>query len=154
MNSLPLISLLSALSLALLTSACKSDDVVLPPAPVVTNSVIYRLSGTAITATSVTATYTNNILTVTGGTTPHSLTIQLTNPTTSGTITNGTIIYAIGSDRWSSAVSGGSSSVELTVLNTVTQKVSGTFTATLQPDGGGATGTQTITNGSFTDVSY
>ena len=114
----------------------------------------YRVAGLAVTATSMTSTYNSGVLAVIGITTPQSLTVQM-NPTTSGTISNGTISYANAGAVWSSSAVDGSSTIELSEFNTATRKASGTFTATLQPfPGTSATGSKTLTDGTFTNVSF
>ncbi|MBC7447461.1 MAG: hypothetical protein H7330_05325 [Hymenobacteraceae bacterium] len=157
MKILSIHTLVFALSAALLTTACKEKKIEPAPVPVISNAMTYRLSGQAVTATSVTASNSSNILSVTGITSPQSLTILLPNPTTSGTISNGTISYSLSGAAWSASpgLAGSTSTIELTELNTVARKASGTFSATLQATPGTpATGTKTVADGSFTNVSF
>ncbi len=157
MNPLVTPTSLAALAVGLLlTTACKDKKVEPAPVPVVENAMTYRLSGFAIKATAVQASYTSNQLSVTGITTPQSLSLELPNATTSGSVANGVLTYSTTGAVWSSSPAvGGSSIVELSELNLATRKASGTFTATLQPlPGTTATGSKTITDGTFISVSF
>ncbi|MBC7447462.1 MAG: hypothetical protein H7330_05330 [Hymenobacteraceae bacterium] len=155
-----LIVWLSLSAASLLLTSCQKEraDSVAPSAAaanpnptVVANAMSYRLSGLAVTATA-TGTYLSNSFSVVGMASPQSLVLQVTNPTTSGTITNGSIIYSKSGASWtSSPASGGSSRIEISTFNLVTRKASGTFTATLKPTAGG--GDKVVTDGTFTDVS-
>ena len=113
----------------------------------------YKVDGVAITPATVSATYMTNTLTVSGATTAPSESLSLSIPavTALGTFTTGTVIYSEGTSATTYADT--VSSIVITELTTTAKKVSGTFTAGLQPFLGGA-GSKSITNGTFTNVSY
>ena len=116
----------------------------------------YKVDGVAITPATVSATYVTT-LTVSGATTAPSESLSLSIPavTALGTFTTGTVIYSEGTSATTYADT--VSSIVITELTTTTtttsNKVSGTFTAGFQPFLGGA-GSKSITNGTFTNVSY
>ena len=55
---------------------------------------------------------------------------------------------------WSTATAAGTGTITITSVSANPRRVSGTFTAVAQPDGPGATGTRTITAGTFSNVAF
>ncbi|WP_052732817.1 hypothetical protein [Hymenobacter terrenus] len=66
------------------------------------------------------------------------------------------VIEAAGSNlvEWSTSATGGTGTVTITSVTTNPRRVSGTFSAVAQPDGSGATGTRTITAGTFSNLEF
>jgi hypothetical protein len=117
------------------------------------------LNGASYNASDVSSAFNNGVLTVVGNNATRSLTISLPGVPVTGV---GTYTLGAASGRvmgmsvlngtqlagtYSSSVTGGSGSVTITSLTTT--RIKGTFTATLGAAGSGATGTVTVTNGSF-----
>jgi len=55
---------------------------------------------------------------------------------------------------WSINNTGGSGTVQITAIDLVNRTIGGTFTATVVPENGGATGNKVITSGVFANVAY
>ena len=123
-----------------------------------TSSMSFRVDGTLITATSVTAGLSSGILSIGGGDTSRNTTLSFAlTPTATGTGTytlgplsaaNAMILIGNPAAGWQAAVGIGSGTITINSLTSTT--ASGTFSFVLAAVGGsGATGTRTITDGVF-----
>lgn len=147
--------------MAVVSSACEKEKP-MPSVPAVTSEMSFTVDGAAVAGRTSGANYTDSTFLVTGGVTTPSqqlLTIRIPNLTGAGTYLNGTLTYSLGTvaNTWSASPldPGSSNSVVFTEFNTTTRKATGTFTATAVPAPGSTVmGTQVITGGKFTNVSF
>ena len=129
-----------------------------PNTPSAGSTLTFKVDGASATATSITAAYTNGILSI-GGTDPSrstTLGFALT-PTSAGTGTyalgplsaaNAQILIGNPAAGWQAAVGTGSGTI--TVNSLTSTSASGTFSFSLVAvAGSGATGTKSITEGAF-----
>jgi len=128
------------------------------PPPTASAALTFKIDGSSVTATSVTATNTNGILTIGGTDSSRATTLSFAlTPTAAGvgTYTLGPLSAAnaqvlIGSPAagWQAAVGTGSGTI--TVNSLTSTSASGTFSFSLVAvAGSGATGTKSITEGAF-----
>lgn len=120
------------------------------------SSLSYRLDGTLVTASSVTAALANGILTI-GSTSPQATLGFALSPTAAGvgtytfgplSATNATLQIGNPAQGWQGGVGFGSGSITLTTFTST--GASGTFAFTMVPVAGtGATANRTITEGTF-----
>jgi hypothetical protein len=121
-------------------------------------SLTFRMDGTLITSTTVTAAFTNGILTLGGGVSASNITFSLAlTPTTAqvGTYTlgplsatNSLLLVGNPAQGWSAGVGTGSGTVTLTAFSAT--GATGTFALNLASvPGSGSTGTKVITEGAF-----
>ena len=129
------------------------------PSPMPSGSMTFRVDGVAVTATSISATLANGILSVGGGATASNTTLAFSlTPSTAGTGTyplgplspsNAFIQIGNPAAGWQAGVGIGSGTVSLTTLTST--GATGTFSFSLAAvPGTGATGTKTVTEGAFT----
>ena len=122
------------------------------------SSMSFRVDGSLITATSVTAGLSSGILSISGGDTSRNTTLSFAlTPTATGTGTyalgplsaaNAMILIGTPAAGWQAAVGIGSGTITINSLTSTT--ASGTFSFVLAAVGGsGATGTRTIAEGVF-----
>src|SRR5687767_12134198 len=122
------------------------------------SSMTFRVDGTASTASSVTGNLTNGILSVAGTDAARATTLSFAvTPTAAGTGTytlgplssaNALIMIGNPAAGWQAAVGIGSGTITINTLTTTS--ASGTFSFTLAAvPGTGATGTKSITEGTF-----
>jgi hypothetical protein len=122
------------------------------------STMSFRVDGTATTASAVTGSFTNGILSISGTDSARStiLSFALTpTPTGTGTYTlgplsaaNALILIGNPAQSWQAAVGIGSGTITITTLTATT--AAGTFSFSLAAvSGSGATGTKSITEGTF-----
>ena len=130
-------------------------------------SFTYTINGTATTANLVTgnALFGSLLIQSSSSTGSRIVTLSLdVLPTGPRTYTLGgtsstseiSVTEAVGTSLvdWSTSTTGGTGTVTVTSVSANPRRVSGTFTAVAQPDGPGATGTRTITAGTFSNVAF
>jgi hypothetical protein len=150
------------LALILVFSACKKDKnsidpVVKPP----TNAALAaKVDGVNFQSTDAGAVASNDSHSfLLSATDAQDNSISLTGPTALGTYTDvtndETSGFYISKDGalWMSSM-GGTVTLTITKYDVNSKKMSGTFTFTAPAAGSDATGTKTVTNGSFTDVPF
>lgn len=153
-----------AFGLTLLATGCTKEKEVAPSNTTTTPSlnngaVTFRLDMVATTVNASASLTTSEMVvngsaTTTSGSTTNvkGLRITVPNPSTAGTIRNGSIQYTFNGASWTS--SAGTTIINITEINSATRRVSGTFSGQLTPTAGGATGNKTLTDGRFSNVAY
>lgn len=137
--------------LSILAAGCSSDDGPTDPGGSSSGGAMSaRIDGANWTAQSVTASYLGGVLSVSGtdGTSTINLSaaVQATGPQDlAAGSANGNVV--IGSSTWYAVGQGGSGTMTVTSLSA--SGAAGTFAFTGGPLPGGATGTRTITEGTF-----
>ena len=132
----------------LLVAGCDDDE------DVDDGTLTASIDGSAFTATTVTGTYASNVLAFSGlGGSGTQILISIPNVTTTGTFDvgigqAGVAQVVVGTQVWTTALTGGTGSVVITALSS--SQASGTFTFTAPASTGGATGTKVVTSGTFT----
>jgi hypothetical protein len=130
-------------------------------------SFAYTVNGTPTTANLVTGNAVFGSLIIQSSSSQGSRSVSLSLdglPTGARTYTFGgagstseiTVTEVVGSSlaEWSSTTAGGSGTVTITSVSANPRRASGTFTAVAPARGTGATGTRTLTAGSFSNVSF
>lgn len=158
---------LAGLALAVMAAACggSSTSPSAPssgsstPAPTASGpSLSFRMDGSLVTATNVTATFANGIFTLGGGVAASNISIGIgLTPTTTQTgsyplgplsSTNALLLVGNPAQSWNAGVGIGGGSV--TIATFTSTSASGTFALNLAPvPGTGSSGTKVITEGSF-----
>jgi hypothetical protein len=159
------LAITGAFALALAT-ACggDKDSTTAPPGGTtgtVTNgtfrATINGTSWSANGAVGVSRTTTNNIVAVAAVSATYTIAFGISNLTAPGTFSLNTgqlnlaNVSAAAGQSWSTVAPGGSGSIVITTFTA--NRIAGTFSFTAAALSGGATGTVTVTNGSF-DVTY
>lgn len=125
--------------------------------PSVTGSVTANINTTPFTAsTAVQATYAANVLAVGGTGNGTQILITIPNVTTTGQFNiglgqAGVAVVTVGTDSWTTSLTGGTGSVTLTTLTS--SHAVGDFFFTAQAGSAGATGTKDVASGHF-DVTF
>ncbi|MDO7851985.1 carboxypeptidase-like regulatory domain-containing protein [Hymenobacter convexus] len=127
----------------------------------------YTINGTAITANLVTGNVLFGSLLIQSSSSVGSRGVTLsldqvpTSPRTytfggAGSTSEISVVEAAGAGlaEWNTTVSGGTGTVTITSVSTNPRRASGTFSAVAQPRSGGASGTRTITTGTFSNVGF
>ncbi|MBD2717267.1 hypothetical protein KBK19_19665 [Microvirga sp. STR05] len=130
-------------------------------------SLAYTVNGTPTTANLVTGNALFGSLIIQGSSNQGSRIVSLSLdglPTSARTYTFGgagstseiTVTEVAGSSlaEWSTSAAGGTGTVTITSVSASPRRASGTFTAVAPPRGTGATGTRTLTAGSFSNVAF
>ena len=118
------------------------------------NSLSATIDGTAFTATTVQGTYSSNLLAFSGLNGTTSVTFAVPNVTATGTFQLGVgqagiAQVNVGTQNWTTALTGGTGSLTVTALSS--SEATGTFTFSAPATTStGATGTKAVTSGSFT----
>jgi hypothetical protein len=149
------------LALVLVFSACKKDNSSTDPVIRPTNgNVTAKIDGVTFQSTNAGALASNDSHSfLLSATDAQDNSISLTGPTALGTYTDvtndETSGFYISKDGalWMSSM-GGTVTLTITKYDVNSKKMSGTFTFTAPAAGSDATGTKTVTNGSFTDVPF
>ena len=162
-----MICVLTGMALTLSAIACGSSSTSptptntggpTPPAPTASTGLSFRMDGTLVTATNVTAAFANGIMTLGGGVPASNITFSLAlTPTTAqiGTYplgplsaTNALLLVGNPAQSWNGGVGIGSGSVTITAFTAT--GATGTFALNLAPvSGSGSAGTKVITEGAF-----
>lgn len=146
-------------ALVVVFTACKKDDAVQNPTTQQNNQVTAKVDGASFQSKEVAAvSHAGNVLVTADDTQGNTVTISApaevgTFSSASGDATSGFYTSSNGS-VWLSTFGDGAATVTITKYDASAKKVSGSFSFTALASGGAASGTKTITNGSFTDVSF
>ncbi|MDO7845911.1 carboxypeptidase regulatory-like domain-containing protein [Hymenobacter sp. M29] len=130
-------------------------------------TLAYTINGTATTANLVTANVLFGSLVIQSSSSVGARGVSLsldqvpTGPRTytfggAGSTSEISVVEAAGAGlaEWNTTVSGGTGTVTITSVSTNPRRASGTFSAVAQPRSGGASGTRTITTGTFSNVGF
>ena len=142
-------------------SACKKDDKPQDPGTVIQNNQLsVKVDGAAFKTKQVTAVAdmdTHTFLITASDDQDNS--VNITGPAEVGTFSSTTNDDAGGffinkdGGLWLSSIGDGTATITITKFDASSKKMSGTFSFTAPASGDPATGTKSVTNGSFTDVS-
>lgn len=147
------------MALVVTFTACKKDDAIENPTTSQNNQLTAKVDGVSFQSKEVAAiSHDGNVLVTAEDAQGNTVTISGpaevgTFSSASGDATSGFYTGNNG-NVWLSTFGGGAATITISKYDASAKKISGSFSFTALPSGGDATGTKTITNGSFTDVSF
>ena len=140
-------------------TSCKKDDSIENPTTQQNNQVTAKVDGASFQSKEVAAvSHAGNLLITAADIQGNTVTVSApaevgTFSTASGDATSGFYTSSNGS-VWLSTFGDGAATVTISKYDVSAKKISGSFSFTALASGGTATGTKTITNGNFADVSF